>query len=74
MSDSSAYRMLVNSVIDYSLPVDTEWLIERIKYSKRVITVGTGRSGDVAEVLMRFLRNLGIDYSYGPNDLPYILG
>ncbi|MGC8661588.1 MAG: SIS domain-containing protein [Nitrososphaeria archaeon] len=74
MSYNSTYQMLVNSVVNYTLPDDTEWLIERIRYSKRVITVGTGRSGDVAEVLMRFLRNLGIDYSYGPNDLPYVLG
>ncbi len=73
MSESE-YQTLVNSVTDYDLPSDNEWLVERIRFSKRVITMGTGRSGDVAEILMRFLRNLGIDYSYGPNDLPYVLG
>jgi len=74
LSSGSEYHMLIDTVANYSLPDDTEWLVERIRNSKRVITIGTGRSGDVAEVLMRFLRNLGIDYSYGPNDLPYVLG
>ncbi|MGB9733695.1 MAG: SIS domain-containing protein [Conexivisphaera sp.] len=39
----------------------------------RIITVGAGRSGEIADVFMRFLRNLGYERSYGPDDVPYII-
>lgn len=43
---------------------------EALESSGRIICVGTGRSGDVADVLAKFLRNIGF-YSYGPEELPY---
>jgi 6-phospho-3-hexuloisomerase len=46
---------------------------EALKSSRRVICVGVGRSGGNAEVFTRFLRNLGFEQVYGPDDIPYIL-
>ena len=69
---SEAYHRLIKYLFDYSPPSDLQWLVERIRSSRRVIAFGTGRSGYVSEVIVRFLRNLGFDYSYGPYDIPYI--
>jgi len=48
-------------------------LRELIEGAGRIITVGAGRSGEVADSFMRFLRNLGYERSYGPDDVPYVL-
>lgn len=69
---SSLYERLVGLVADYHPPSDVEDVKERIGYSRRVISVGMGRSGDVAEVFAKFLRNAGIEQSFGPFDIPYI--
>lgn len=39
--------------------------------SRRILCVGTGRSGDIADILSKFLRNIGF-HSYGPEELPYM--
>jgi len=44
-----------------------------VENSHRVLCVGTGRSGDVADILSKFLRNIGF-HSYGPEELPYMFG
>jgi 6-phospho-3-hexuloisomerase len=38
----------------------------------RRICIGTGRSGENAEVFVKFLRNLGYREVYGPEDIPYV--
>lgn len=43
-----------------------------VEGSRRILCVGTGRSGDVADILSKFLRNVGF-HSYGPDELPYML-
>ncbi|MGC9116174.1 MAG: SIS domain-containing protein [Conexivisphaera sp.] len=48
-------------------------LRELVEGAGRIITVGAGRSGEVADVFMRFLRNLGYERSYGPEDVPYVI-
>jgi 6-phospho-3-hexuloisomerase len=42
-----------------------------VEKSRRILCVGTGRSGDVADILSKFLRNIGF-HSYGPEELPYM--
>ncbi len=42
-----------------------------VENSRRILCVGTGRSGDVADILSKFLRNIGF-HSYGPEELPYM--
>jgi len=42
-----------------------------VESSRRILCVGTGRSGDVADILSKFLRNIGF-HSYGPDELPYM--
>lgn len=44
-----------------------------MKSSGRIICVGVGRSGGNAEVFTKFLRNLGFEQVYGPDDIPYVL-
>lgn len=69
---SLLYKRLVKLVTDYDPPSDVDELKERISYSRRVISVGIGRSGDVADAFARFLRNAGVEMSFGPFDIPYV--
>jgi len=67
------YRDLVTLASSYELP-DTDGLLEdEIRSARRIILMGTGRSGDVADIMIRFLRNIGFNNSYGPGEIPYIL-
>ena len=70
-----AYRELHGLLSTLELPDEStiERLRELIDGAGRIITVGTGRSGDVAEIFMRFLRNLGYERSFGPEDVPYVI-
>jgi 6-phospho-3-hexuloisomerase len=43
-----------------------------VKECRRRICVGTGRSGDVADLMVKFLRNIGYKETYGPTDIPYV--
>lgn len=72
---TEAYKELHRLLSLLKLPEDpvVEKLKELIDGAGRIITVGTGRSGDVAEVFMRFLRNLGYERSFGPEDVPYVI-
>jgi len=45
---------------------------ESLDLSTRRICIGVGRSGDIADVLAKFLRNLGYTEVHGPEDVPYI--
>jgi D-arabinose 5-phosphate isomerase GutQ len=69
-----SYKRLVETVSAYEPDEDLQWIIGRITNSKRVIVFGTGRSGDVADAFAKFLRNIGVDQTFGPNDVPYIFG
>ena len=69
-----SYRELVEKVAEYEPDYDLGWINGRIFNSKRVIVFGTGRSGDVADAFVKFLRNIGVDQAFGPNDVPYIFG
>jgi len=71
----SSYAGLCSLLSSAQLPdADTiSRLRELVEGAGRIITVGAGRSGEVADVFMRFLRNLGYERSYGPDDVPYIL-
>ena len=67
------YGDLVTLVSSYELPGNTGLLKDGIRAAKRIILMGTGRSGDVADITLRFLRNIGFNNSYGPGEVPYIL-
>ncbi len=72
---SRSYAELCSLLSSTKLP-DEETisrLRELVEGAGRIITVGAGRSGEVADVFMRFLRNLGYERSYGPDDVPYVL-
>ncbi len=71
---SVSYKRLIDAVSQYEPKDDVSWILERITNSKRVIVFGTGRSGDIADAFAKFLRNIGIDQTFGPNDVPYIFG
>ena len=45
---------------------------ESLDLSARRICIGVGRSGDIADVFAKFLRNLGYTEVHGPEDVPYI--
>ncbi len=70
-----SYEDLCSLVGAMSLPDEGTWsrLRELVEGAGRIITVGAGRSGEVADVFMRFLRNLGYERSYGPDDVPYVI-
>ncbi len=69
-----SYTRLVDEVAEYEPKEDLDWIIGRIYGSKRVVVFGAGRSGDVADAFVKFLRNIGVDHSFGPNDVPYVFG
>jgi len=58
------------------LPVPAEDTFKNFKegldLSTRRICIGVGRSGDIADVFAKFLRNLGYTEVHGPEDIPYI--
>ncbi len=70
-----SYRELHELLVSLELPDEETMgrLRELVEGAGRIITVGAGRSGDVAETFMRFLRNLGYERSYGPDDIPYVI-
>ncbi len=72
---SYIYNRLVKLVEGFSFPDGSklEALKEFLRNSRRIICVGVGRSGGNAEVFTRFLRNLGFEQVYGPDDIPYVL-
>jgi len=45
---------------------------ESLDVSSRRICIGVGRSGDIADIFAKFLRNLGYTEVHGPEDVPYI--
>ncbi len=69
-----SYNRLIDVVSQYEPKDDIDWILGRITNSKRVIIFGTGRSGDIADAFAKFLRNIGIDQTFGPNDVPYVFG
>ncbi len=71
---SSTYKKLIDIVSDFKPPsIDQVNEVHSIlKNSRRIVTVGVGRSGDNAEILAKFLRNLGYREVYGPEDIPFM--
>ncbi|MBS7610695.1 SIS domain-containing protein [Candidatus Bathyarchaeota archaeon] len=69
------YNRLVKLVENFKFPDEgkLEAFKEILKASHRIICVGVGRSGGNAEVFTRFIRNLGFEQVYGPDDIPYVL-
>lgn len=72
---SSTYSKLIDIVDDFELPPlkNVEEFHSVLRQAKRIVTVGVGRSGDNAEILAKFLRNLGYREVYGPDDIPFML-
>jgi len=68
------YRKLCDFIGDFKLPKekDIDRLVNIIESSGRIICVGVGRSGDNADALARFLRTLGYEKVYGPEEIPYV--
>jgi len=68
------YRKLCDLIGGFRLPKekDINELVNLIESSDRIICVGVGRSGDNADTLARFLRNLGFEKMYGPEEIPYV--
>lgn len=71
---SSTYSRLIDIVDNFDLlrPEEVEEFHSIIKQANRIVTVGVGRSGDNAEILAKFLRNLGYREVYGPDDIPFM--
>jgi len=69
------YERLVSLVEEFKLPSSekVELLKGFLESSRRILCVGVGRSGENAEVFSRFLRNLGFEQVYGPEETPYVI-
>lgn len=69
------YSKLVKLVENFSFPNEDRLKTFKkiLESASRIICVGVGRSGGNAEVFTRFLRNLGFEHVYGPDDVPYLL-
>lgn len=69
------YLKLCDLLRSFELPESMlfDKLKSMVEGSHRILCIGTGRSGDVADILSKFLRNLGF-HSYGPEELPYMFG
>jgi 6-phospho-3-hexuloisomerase len=71
---TTTYYKLIDTVTNFKLPTikDVEEVHSSMKKAKRILTVGVGRSGDNADILAKFLRNLGYREVYGPEDIPFM--
>ncbi|KYH37038.1 MAG: hypothetical protein AYL29_009630 [Candidatus Bathyarchaeota archaeon B24] len=69
------YERLVSLVEGFKLPNSEKVKLLKgfLKSSRRILCVGVGRSGENAEVFSRFLRNLGFEQVYGPEEIPYVI-
>ena len=68
------YRELCRLLSQLRIPAEDVFkrFKESVDLSARRICIGVGRSGDIADVFAKFLRNLGYTEVHGPEDVPYI--
>jgi len=68
------YRELCRLLSQLHVPAEDTFkrFKENLDLSTRRICIGVGRSGDIADVFAKFLRNLSYTEVHGPEDVPYI--
>ncbi len=68
------YRELCRLLSQLQVPSENMFkkFKESLDLSSRRICIGVGRSGDIADIFAKFLRNLGYTEVHGPEDVPYI--